>query len=211
MGRQSRMKKGDVAPTPQLEDRLQKKAKQQQTNRRWTMIYIAIAVAVVVLLAGVALNRNYQKRQAVNVKDTVTIETSKGTIVMELYPKAMPTTVANFEQLATSGFYNGLKWHRVEDWVVQTGDPTGTGGGGSDKTIKLEIYEGFTHTRGAVGMARSLTSEDSASSQFYIIKQDMTAIDGSYAIFGRVVQGMDIVDQLTTTDTMNTVTVVKAK
>lgn len=203
MGRQSRLKKAEEVVSP-------KELKKKQENRRWTTIYIAIALAAVLLLTGVGLYRSFLTRQTLAVKDTVTIETTKGTIVMELYPKAAPITVANFESLANSGFYNGLKWHRVEDWVAQTGDPNGDGSGGSGTTIKLEIFKGLSHTRGAVGMARSMYVEDSASSQFYIVKKDATGIDGSYALFGRVVKGMEVVDQLTTDDTMTSVTVTPA-
>ncbi len=140
--------------------------------------------------------------------DLVKIETSKGTIEMEIYPDLCPITVANFEELANSNFYNGLVWHRVEDWVIQTGDPLGTGYGGSEKMIKLEINRKLSNVRAAVGMARS-NDPNSASSQFYILKRDAKSLDGNYAIFGLVKRGMDVVDRLSVGDRMVSVTVTK--
>lgn len=140
--------------------------------------------------------------------DLVKIETSKGSIEIEIYPDLCPITVANFEELANSNFYNGLVWHRVEDWVVQTGDPLGTGYGGSKKTIKLEINRKLSNVRTAVGMARS-NDPNSASSQFYILKRDAKSLDGNYAIFGLVKRGMDVVDRLSVGDRMVSVTVTK--
>lgn len=177
------------------------------------MVLVIIAALGLAAAGGILWYRHQSaggEEGAVDVKDTVTIETTKGTIVMELYPKLMPITVANFENLARSGFYNGLIWHRVEDWVVQTGDPQGTGMGGSGKTIKLEIAKELKNVRGAVGMARKGNDENSATSQFYILKKDARSLDGGYAVFGKVVQGMDVVDKLTTSDKMISVTVTQA-
>ncbi|HHY17357.1 MAG TPA: peptidylprolyl isomerase [Firmicutes bacterium] len=125
----------------------------------------------------------------------------QGTIVIQVYPKLMPVTVENFLDLAGSGFYDGLIWHRVENWVVQTGDPEGTGMGGSGKTIKLETNKNLKNVRGAVAMARS-QARDSASSQFYVLKTDAPWLDGDYAVFGKVVSGMEIIDSLKAGDTM---------
>jgi cyclophilin family peptidyl-prolyl cis-trans isomerase len=121
------------------------------------------------------------------------LETSLGTIKFKLYDKKAPITTANFIGLAESGFYDGLIFHRVIDnFVIQTGDPTGTGMGGSAETIPLEIGEGLTHTDGAVGMARS-SDPNSASSQFYICDGPQHGLDGNYAVFGQVIEGMDVV------------------
>ncbi len=121
------------------------------------------------------------------------METSMGTVKFELYEDKAPITTANFIKLADAGFYNGLIFHRVVDnFVIQTGDPTGTGMGGSGKTIPLEIKEDLTHTDGAVGMARG-TDPNSASSQFYICDGAQHGLDGQYAIFGQVIEGMDVV------------------
>ena len=122
-----------------------------------------------------------------------------GTVKVELYPEDAPITVRNFLDLAESGFYNGLTFHRImEGFMMQGGDPEGTGMGGSDQTIKGEfsangIDNPLSHTRGAISMARS-QNPDSASSQFFIVHQDSTFLDGQYACFGYVTEGMDVVD-----------------
>jgi len=183
-------------------------ASRDRPRRKLTMTVAVIAMAAIVI-GGVAygyLRLQRDKEPSVIVKDRATVETSKGTFVMELYPTLAPITVANFEKLAKAGFYDGLVWHRVEDWVVQTGDPTGTGRGGSEDNIALEIADGLSNVRGAVGMARG-DDRNSATSQFYIIKRDAMSLDGSYAVFGLVVEGLDVVDKLAIGDTMVKVTV----
>jgi peptidyl-prolyl cis-trans isomerase B (cyclophilin B) len=133
----------------------------------------------------------------------ITIDTAKGQIVMEVYPDLMPVTVANFDKLVKSGFYNGLAFHRVEDWVIQGGDPQGNGTGGPGWQIKLETSPRLKNVRGAVAMARSM-APDSAGSQFYILKKDASWLDGQYAVFGKVVQGIDVVDRIQGGDKMLT-------
>lgn len=124
-----------------------------------------------------------------------------GTITMELDANAAPQTVANFVKLVQEGFYDGLTFHRIIDgFMIQGGDPKGNGTGGSGTTIYGEFASnGFdnplSHTRGAVSMARS-EKPDSASSQFFIVHKDSTYLDGSYAVFGYVTEGMDVVDQI---------------
>ncbi len=121
------------------------------------------------------------------------LETSEGTIKFELYEDKAPITTANFIGLAESGFYDGLIFHRVIDnFVIQTGDPLGNGTGGSGKTIKLEINKSLTHADGAVAMARS-SNPNSASSQFYICDGPQHGLDGNYAVFGQVIEGMEVV------------------
>lgn len=136
----------------------------------------------------------------------VEMETSKGTIVMELSGEKMPVTVGNFVGLAQSGFYDGLTFHRVEDWVIQGGDPRGDGTGGSGKTIPLEVHPELRNVRGAVAMARAM-DPNSASSQFYILKTDAPWLDGDYAVFGMVTSGMEVVDAMERGDTIQRVTV----
>lgn len=136
----------------------------------------------------------------------VKIETTKGTIMVELFAD-VPTTTKNFVDLVSKGFYDGLIFHRyVPDFVIQGGDPQGTGMGGSDKTIPLEITS-HKHLKGALGMARS-QDPNSASSQFYICLTDVPNLDGGYAVFGRVTQGMDKVLELRQGDKMTKVTLV---
>jgi|LSQX01.1.fsa_nt_gb peptidyl-prolyl cis-trans isomerase B (cyclophilin B) len=154
---------------------------------------------VLLVVAVTFLQQQRQIKEALSVTDTVRIETSKGEVVVEVYPKLAPITVENFKKLVKEEFYDGLKWHRVEDWVVQTGDPLGTGEGGSSETIPLEISRVLKNRRGMLGMARTL-DPNSASSQFYVLKTDAPRLDGGYAVFGKVVSGMDAIDQLTTDD-----------
>lgn len=130
---------------------------------------------------------------------TVTMKNG-GTFKIELMPEFAPETVENFISLAESGFYNGLTFHRIVDgFMAQGGDPQGNGMGGSDKMIKGEFAaNGFTqnnlsHTRGVISMARS-QSPDSASSQFFICYDDASFLNGQYAAFGMVVEGMEVVD-----------------
>jgi cyclophilin family peptidyl-prolyl cis-trans isomerase len=138
----------------------------------------------------------------------VTIETSKGTIKAVIYTDKAPISANNFLALARQHFYDGLTWHRVvPGFVIQTGDPTGTGEGGSDKTIPLEIVEGLSHDApGIFGMARD-SNPDSASSQFYITQAAVTRLDGKYAVFGKVIEGIDVVMAIQVGDTMTKVTV----
>ena len=125
-----------------------------------------------------------------------------GTITLELDADAAPITVANFLKLANEGFYNGLTFHRImSGFMMQGGDPEGTGFGGSDETIKGEfsangVNNPLSHTRGAISMARNGLSMDSASSQFFIVHQDSTFLDGQYACFGYVTDGIDVVDAI---------------
>ena len=130
-----------------------------------------------------------------------TIIINGNTIKCELEPKEAPNTVANFISLANKGFYDGLIFHRVIDgFMIQGGDPEGTGLGGSGKEIKGEFFANgvdnpISHTRGVISMARSQMN-DSASSQFFIVHQDSPHLDGQYAAFGHVTKGMEVVDEI---------------
>ncbi len=133
---------------------------------------------------------------------------NKGIIIAELYPSVAPITVTNFKKLVSEKFYDNLIFHRViKDFMIQTGDPTGTGTGGSDETIKGEfsingIENELSHTRGVLSMARRGSDPEteetlnSASSQFFIVHEDSTYLDGKYAAFGKVLHGLDIVDYI---------------
>lgn len=122
-----------------------------------------------------------------------------GTITVELDGDAAPITVQNFMDLANDGFYDGLTFHRIiAGFMMQGGDPNGNGTGGSENTIKGEfssngVENTLSHTRGAISMARS-QNPDSASSQFFICHDDSVFLDGQYACFGYVTDGMDVVD-----------------
>ena len=125
-----------------------------------------------------------------------------GTIRLELRHDQAPLTVENFLSLTEKGFYDGLTFHRiVQNFMIQGGDPKGNGTGGSEKTIKGEfsrngVNNTLTHTRGTISMARS-QAYDSASSQFFICNADSTFLDGNYAAFGYVTEGMEVVDAIT--------------
>lgn len=124
-----------------------------------------------------------------------------GTVTVKLDQASAPISAANFVELAQSGFYNGLTFHRIiEDFMMQGGDPNGDGTGGSENTIVGEFtdngYENnLSHTRGAISMARS-SDYNSASSQFFIVHKDSTYLDGQYAVFGYVTEGMELVDKI---------------
>ena len=138
----------------------------------------------------------------------VTIEMENGGIIKaELYPEIAPNTVANFVNLVEQGFYDGLIFHRViPGFMIQGGDPQGTGMGGPGYTIKGEFARnGFKqnnlrHTRGVLSMARSMMP-NSAGSQFFIMHANAPHLDGDYAAFGAVTEGMDVVDQIANTPT----------
>ncbi|MEI6578775.1 MAG: peptidylprolyl isomerase [Eubacteriales bacterium] len=131
----------------------------------------------------------------INVKDY-------GTIDVALDANVAPITVANFMDLAKSGFYDGLTFHRIiTGFMIQGGDPLGTGMGGSEKNIKGEftangVQNPLSHTRGAISMGLKSGDNDSANSQFFIVQQDSLYLDGNYAVFGYVTSGMDIVDRI---------------
>ena len=124
-----------------------------------------------------------------------------GTIKLELDASVAPITVENFVKLAQSGFYDGLTFHRIMDgFMIQGGDPDGNGTGGSDEKIKGEFSKNgvpnpISHVKGVISMARS-NDPDSASSQFFITVADSTFLDGSYAAFGRVTEGMEVAEKI---------------
>ncbi len=131
---------------------------------------------------------------------TITMQNGKQ-IKLELYPEYAPITVKNFTDLANKGFYDGLIFHRViEGFMIQGGDPEGTGMGGPGYTIKGEFAQNgvanpVKHLRGVISMARAM-DPDSAGSQFFIMHQDAPHLDGAYAAFGKVVEGIETVDEI---------------
>lgn len=141
------------------------------------------------------------------ITDYVAIQVQDhGTIIVELYPDIAPVTVANFQKLVSENFYDGLTFHRIiKNFMIQGGDPLGTGMGGSDETIYGEFSSnGFennlSHTRGVISMARS-NDPDSASSQFFICHVDYPYLDGNYAAFGKVIYGLEVVDSIASVST----------
>jgi peptidyl-prolyl cis-trans isomerase B (cyclophilin B) len=138
---------------------------------------------------------------------TATIETNRGTIRIELFDDKTPKTVANFEKLAGEGFYNGIKFHRViPDFMVQTGCPQGTGTGDAGYKFDDEFHADLKHTEpGTLSMANA--GPNTNGSQFFITHVATPWLDGKHSVFGRVLEGQDIVDTIQQGDVMNTVTV----
>lgn len=160
--------------------------------------YLCLSLVIVcslIFMIGCSKGTEKYPIARINVEDY-------GEIVVELYPEYAPNTVNNFIELSKKGFYNNLIFHRVvKDFVIQGGDPEGIGTGGPGYSIKGEFASnGYTentlsHTKGIVSMARSLDS-DSAGSQFFIVTEDAVYLDGEYAGFGKVIEGMDIVEKI---------------
>jgi len=130
-----------------------------------------------------------------NNENTLVLETTQGRVVIELRADLAPNHVARIKELAQQGFYDGVVFHRVIDgFMAQTGDPTGTGRGGSGKNLKAEFSKA-PHDRGTVSMARA-NHPDSADSQFFICFDDAGFLDGKYTVWGRVIEGMENVDKI---------------
>lgn len=171
--------------------------------KRITKILLAVfLVATAVLCLSCQKDDTNEILEEYGETIMVQIEMENGGIIkLELYPEIAPITCANFVKLAKEGFYDGLIFHRViKDFMIQGGDPTGTGMGGSDENIKGEfsvngVENNLSHERGVISMARS-RSYDSASSQFFICHADAKYLDGQYAAFGKVIEGMDVVDEI---------------
>lgn len=188
-------------------------------------LLVVLSIITVLFLSGCGSSNTEGTLDGVSYKETkektnyVKIEMTIGKIMLlELYPDIAPITVENFQKLVSEKFYDNLIFHRVEKgFVIQGGDPTGTGMGGSKETIKGEfnsngIENNLSHERGIVSMARSgarpnATKEEleasynSASSQFFICLDDATYLDGEYAAFGKLIAGFDTLDKIGNTKT----------
>lgn len=160
------------------------------------LVAVVAAILVIVFAGGLKGDKKMSK-------DTVRVKVEMengGEFILSLYPEYAPQTVENFTELVNDGFYDGVGFHRIVDgFMAQGGDPDGTGMGGSGSSIKGEFAaNGFdqntlSHKRGVISMARS-QDYDSASSQFFICYDDASFLDGQYAAFGEVTEGMDVVD-----------------
>lgn len=164
------------------------------------IVLLLIALAFVTGCGNEKEKENYMIGK-INVEMTVK---DYGVIQLELDADEAPITVTNFVKLVNEKFYDGLTFHRVvEGFMIQGGDPEGTGMGGSDEKIKGEfsnngVKNSISHTRGVISMARGSYDNNSASSQFFIVHKDSTFLDGDYAAFGHVTSGMDVVDKIAT-------------
>ena len=153
--------------------------------KKRTLSFI-IGIFVLALIGGIFMMSDNNKK--------VKLETSMGEIVIELY-KDMPITTGNFEKLVREGFYDEIIFHRVIDgFMIQGGDPQGTGTGGPGYTIKDEFVEGNSNLRGTISMANS--GPNTGGSQFFINLIDNNFLDDKHPVFGKVVEGMDIVDKI---------------
>ncbi len=191
-------------------------------NRTVNILIISITVLIIAILALIGFSISKSNEPALDSKFSMaeTIEKLKikenpvatltmengGVVEMELYPDIAPNTVCNFIELANSGFYDGLIFHRcIENFMIQGGDPEGTGMGGPEYSIAGEFTNnGFennlSHTTGILSMARS-QDNDSAGSQFFITVADSTFLDGEYASFGKVISGMETVNGIVAKET----------
>lgn len=165
--------------------------------------YVTITIFfILVCIMITGCKKEQREENYLSGKHHVEIEIKDhGVIKLELDADIAPITVTNFIDLAKNGFYDNLTLHRIiEGFMIQGGDPLGTGAGGAEKTIKGEfasngISNSISHTRGTISMARS-NLPNSASSQFFIVHQDSTFLDGDYAAFGRVTEGIEVVDDI---------------
>lgn len=180
--------------------------------KTWAGIFAA-GILSVSLLAGCNSQKEEapkeeqdSKSEAVDLENQETMQAEikvkdYGTIMVDLYPEIAPITVENFVKLAEDGFYDGLTFHRViKGFMIQGGDPKGDSTGGAEETIKGEFSKNgvenpLSHKRGVISMARS-QMPDSASSPFFIVHEDSPHLDGEYAAFGYVTEGMDVVDKI---------------
>lgn len=161
-----------------------------------------ITLLSICMLTGCKEEEQNMSENLLSGKHYVEIEVADyGTIKVELDADTAPVTVTNFIQLAEDGFYDGLTFHRIIDgFMIQGGDPKGNGTGGAEHQIKGEfadndVENNISHVRGTISMARS-QDYNSASSQFFIVHEDSTYLDGAYAAFGHVTEGMDVVDAI---------------
>jgi peptidyl-prolyl cis-trans isomerase B (cyclophilin B) len=171
------------------------------TFRALRLVAVATALLLVTpLVTRAAEKKKYSEPPKMQIDQNkqykAIIDTSEGKIVCELFPKEAPETVNSFVFLSKEKFYDGLTFHRVEDWVIQGGDPEGDGSGGPGYTVKNEAKNNtHKHKAGTLAMART-ADPDSAGSQFYITKETASHLDGKYTIFGEVTEGMDVVNKI---------------
>ncbi len=161
-------------------------------------IYILIALLVNFIYSVAVANDGIDNKKGATAmtKQYLIIELKDGPVKIELYPQKAPGHVARLVELANEKFYDGIVFHRVIDgFMVQTGDPTGTGMGGSSKADLKAEFNDISHVRGVVSMARS-SNPNSANSQFFIVTKDSQFLDGQYTAFGKVIEGMEFVDKI---------------
>lgn len=164
----------------------QEQARQQQDNQA----------------VGDQSEASYPQKVDIPKVNTMTVETSKGEVKIGLFPEDAPNTIQNYIDKADNNFYDGLTFHRVEDWVVQGGDPDGNGTGGGDMPTEISSRE---FKEGSVGVARGNDIKISNDSQFFVCKSDCSWLSGDYTIFGEVTEGMEVIKSMEIGDTINKV------
>jgi len=169
-------------------------------QRRILLCALAFAAGIFTLsgLIGPGVNsaQAQNAKQERDLENTLYLDLKDGRVTIELRPDLAPNHVARIKELTREGFYDGVVFHRVIDgFMAQTGDPTGTGRGGSDKPDLAAEFSDAKHGRGAVSMARA-QNPDSANSQFFIVFSDASFLDGQYTVWGQVVDGMEHVDAI---------------
>jgi peptidylprolyl isomerase len=172
-------------------------ASQDHQELRSSMLSAIRPILLVIALTLFAALPAAAAQQELDLENTLYLDLKDGRVVIKLRPDLAPSTVARIKELARKGFYDGIVFHRVIDgFMAQTGDPTGTGSGGSDEpNLKAEFTKKAKHVRGTVSMART-NDPDSANSQFFIVFDQAPWLDGQYTIFGEVTEGMEFVDKI---------------
>ena len=179
----------------------QNTAMKTNNQRKIALISSILGIFLAIVIVFLAFSAIYDNKEDTSMNPKVLVEMENGeNFTLELYPEYAPETVANFTKLVEEGFYDGVTFHRVvAGFMAQGGDPEGTGMGGSKDKIKGEFSaNGFTqntlsHQKGVISMARSMDM-NSASSQFFICYDDASFLDGQYAAFGKVIEGMETVE-----------------
>jgi peptidylprolyl isomerase len=169
-------------------------------QRRFFLCLLVFAAGIFTMSGQIGLGLNSAQaqnaKQERDLENTLYLDLKDGRVTIELRPDLAPNHVARIKELTREGFYDGVVFHRVIDgFMAQTGDPTGTGRGGSDKPDLAAEFSDANHGRGAVSMARA-QNPDSANSQFFIVFSDASFLDGQYTVWGQVVDGMEHVDAI---------------
>ena len=220
MGRAQKLKQ------QRKEEEARRRKEEKKESLRRVLIVVGFVAAIGITVGLVFLVNHLKKEEAgPKVTSKLVLETSKGEIVIGLYGNEAPLTVQHMSDLVSQGFYDGLRWYRVEDFVVQTGshyyslqaeygeaEPDQAAleeaMGKDQEVVAVPDEIGLSNLRGMVGMAKPNDPQtqqpqaDSATTDFYILKQDATGLDAYFTVFGKVVEGMDVVDALETTDTL---------
>ncbi len=221
MGRAQKLKQ------QRKEEQAQQEKEAKKDTYRKVIIVVASILVIGVTVGLVFLVNSLKEKEAEKEKTAkqLVLDTTKGEIVIDLFTQDTPLTVEHISTLVDEGFYDNLRWYRIEDFVVQTGSHTSSllaesEGGEPDQTLIQEAYQqdqevgtvldelGKSNVRGAIGMAKpndeqtQFPKANSATRDFYILKQDATSLDQYFTVFGQVVKGMDVVDSLETTDVL---------